>query len=127
MNSFNLQNRTRRTPYRVPDGYFDSLTSRVMQSLPDTNVQTANQTGEGERIRINTHSHGQRWLGWGVAAAACFAATLMFVNMPHRDTEQQQTQTATASVAYDEDYEQQVLDYAMLDDTDIYTYMSGGI
>lgn len=127
MNSFNLQNHDRRTPYRVPDGYFDSLTSRVMQSLPDTNVQAASQTGKGERIRIDTHSHGQRWLGWGVAAAACFAATLMFVNMPHREAEQQQAQTATASVTYDEDYEQQVLDYAMLDDTDIYTYMSGGI
>jgi len=43
------------------------------------------------------------------------------------ETEQRQTQTATASTAYDEDYEQQVLDYAMLDEQDIYAYMSGGI
>lgn len=127
MNSFNLQNHVRRTPYRVPDGYFDSLTNRVMQSLPDTNAQAANGTDEGERIRIDSHSRGRRWLGWGVAAAACFAATIMFVNMPHRENESQQQPTASASVSYDEDYEQQVLDYAMLDDTDIYAYMSGGI
>jgi len=86
MNSFNLQDHDRRTPYRVPDGYFDSLTSRVMQSLPDADTQAANRTAEGGRIRIDT-----------------------------------------ASTAYDEDYEQQVLDYAMLDEQDIYAYMSGGI
>lgn len=129
MNRFNVENHTPRNPYRVPEGYFDSLTSRVMQNLPDVTVGAETiRSDEEKHIRIGSSSSRlNRWIGWGVAAAACMEGVMFCTQSPLRDTPQTQVQTATVSTSYDEKYEQQVLEYAMLDGSDIYAYMSGGM
>jgi len=127
MNRFNLQNHVPRNPYRVPEGYFDSLTSRIMQNLPDVAAEGETGCSAGERsIRMVAFSSRlSRWVGWSVAAAACIVGVMFCTHSPLRETQNTPVQTATTTTAYDEKYEQQVLEYAMLDGSDIYAYMSG--
>lgn len=129
MNRFNLQNHAPRNPYRVPEGYFDSLTSRVMQNLPDVTMRgEIGNSAEEKHVRIGSvSSRLNHWLGWSVAAAACIAGVMFCTNSPLRDTPKTQVQTTTTSTSYDEKYEQQVLEYAMLDGADIYAYMTDGM
>lgn len=129
MNRFNLQNHAPQNPYRVPEGYFDSLTSRIMQNLPDVATESeVGRSAEEKHIRIDAFSSRlNRWIGWSVAAAACIVGVMFCTNSPLRDTPKTQVQTATTATSYDEKYEQQVLEYAMLDGSDIYAYMSGGM
>ena len=51
--------------YTVPEGYFDTLSERVMQRVISDGKQHAGRT-----VRLN------RW--WMVAAAACLAAVVLF-------------------------------------------------
>ena len=51
--------------YTVPEGYFDTLSERVMQRIASDGKQHASRT-----VRLN------RW--WMVAAAACVAAAIVF-------------------------------------------------
>ncbi len=51
--------------YTVPDGYFDTLSERVMQRVASGGKQHVGRT-----VRLN------RW--WMVAAAACVAAVVLF-------------------------------------------------
>jgi len=52
--------------YTVPEGYFDTLSERVMQRVASDGKQPSGRT-----VRLN------RW--WMVAAAACVAAVVLFV------------------------------------------------
>lgn len=130
MKDFKLQNHTPRNPYRVPDGYFDSLTQRVMSQLPETG-STAETAAQPCRVALSKPR--RRWIGWSVAAAACVGAFLMLTSLPARqESAAQQRQTASvasnatsSTSTYDENYEREVLEYAMVDNNDIYAYMSG--
>ena len=51
--------------YTVPEGYFDTLSERVMQRVASGSKQTSGRT-----VRLN------RW--WMAAAAACVAAVVLF-------------------------------------------------
>ena len=51
--------------YTVPEGYFDTLSERVMQRVASDGKQLAGRT-----VRLN------RW--WMVAVAACVAAAIVF-------------------------------------------------
>ena len=55
----------KQTPFTVPEGYFDTLSERVMQRVASDGKQLASRT-----VRLN------RW--WMVAAAACVAAAVVF-------------------------------------------------
>lgn len=128
MKDFRLQDHSPRTPYRVPDGYFDNLTSRVMDGLPAAAPAAA--------PRAAVLPPRRRWIGWSAAAAACVGAVLTLTSLPRQEQNTpsapaaQMAATATpaytsAASAYDERYEQEVLEYAMVDGSDIYAYMSG--
>jgi hypothetical protein len=64
----------KRPAYTVPEGYFDTLSERVMQRVASDGKQHAGRT-----VRLN------RW--WMVAAAACVATAIVFsirFNTPHQ-------------------------------------------
>ena len=88
-------------PFKVPEGYFEQLTSQVMNQLPEKKG---------------------RWL----YAAACVAAiavlglTFMFNN---RQAVEQQSLTASVS-AVERDYMDEAADYALIDNAEIYACLS---
>lgn len=96
-------------PFKVPEGYFEQLTSQVMNQLPEKKAKVVSM-----RIR--------RWL----YAAACIAAiavlglTFMFDN---RVAAEQQPLTASVS-AVESDYMDEAADYAMIDNAEIYACLA---
>jgi len=93
----------RENPFRVPEGYFDTLPEKVMNRLP--------------RKRKKSHS----WLKWSVAAilAGCVGlATFKIV-----DTPAEPAALATQDGLNDE-YIEDALDYSMINNLEIATYLT---
>lgn len=113
----------RQRPFRVPAGYFDDFVSRMDSLLPDKK--------RGARVIPVSGFHRpakQVWLK--VAAAACVCGLLfggaMFVGSMRNTAPLQSVDVAhnaqvSSSTVSAVDY---VADYAMLDNSDIYAYVS---
>jgi len=89
-----------RNAFKVPDGYFEQLTSQVMNQLPEKKARTM-------MLR-----------GWMYAAACSVAALLLGVTyyMHHQDTQKE--------MVAESNYIEEVADYAMIDNMDIYACLS---
>lgn len=100
-------------PFRVPDGYFDGLASTVMARLPDE-----------QRKAIIAELPRK----WGVKhflyVAACVCAAVfgvaVYTTTFTDNTEPKQAQNTVSHDSYMED----VADYTMMDNTDIYVYLA---
>ena len=86
----------KRNAFRVPDGYFEQLTAEVMQRLP-----------EQQKARTTTLRP------WLYAAACTVAAVLMGVTYYWY-------QDSADDMMADGNYYEEVADYAMIDNIDIY-------
>jgi hypothetical protein len=99
-------------PFRVPDGYFDSFAAEMMKKLPELPEQSE-QPKTGLLVRLRP---------WMYAAAcmvvAIFTATLYFVN----DTPSQEVPAAVAATS--DTYVEDVADYMMADNLDIYACLA---
>lgn len=102
----------RRNPFTVPEGYFEQLTARVMEQLPE-------RRQKARRV----------WMRpvWWAAAAVCalFVSTAAWLVIP---SESQQAQGQVAEVHQqgqpDDAYFDAAADYVMLDNQDIYACLS---
>ncbi|MCM1311688.1 MAG: hypothetical protein NC252_02145 [Roseburia sp.] len=109
------------SPFTVPEGYFDNLTERIMDVLPKAeNTLVAD-------CRKKTRNASRQWIGWFSIAAACVACVVFF-NIRSIEPER----TAAVSdvytdeyVEYDDEYQQDVMQYVMLGHEDVYCYLSG--
>lgn len=113
-----------RNPFRVPDGYFEQFTEQVMQQLPAREQSIAPQSAQprARRVQIRT------WL----YAAACSALALM-LGVSYYFMQSQATSTDAAPmasaepatyVAPDNSYIDEVADYVMMDNAEIYACLS---
>jgi len=109
----------KKNPFTVPEGYFDNLTARVMENIP------ANET---KVISIAPKRKGS-WMQWSGLVAACMIGALVCVNVfnksNHDDGSQLMSKATTVEESYDTSYEEEALNYAMVDYNDVYTYLSG--
>lgn len=113
----------RKNPFTVPEGYFEALPGRVMSALP-----AEPQPAESPTPTITVPMPRRRWMGWAAscAAAACIACALMFMrNAPQASQAIAQFTEDNATETYDEEYQAAVLEYAMVDNQAIYSYLSG--
>lgn len=121
MKTFDIHTQKSSQPMRVPEGYFDNLTQRIMEQLPEVEET-------GTKTVSLTPQKRTRWIGWTVAAAACIALAVLFVpklwNSGTTFTGEETAQNNLENI-YDEQYEEQMLEYAMVDNTDVYAYLSG--
>lgn len=108
----------RRTPFRVPEGYFDGLASQILQNLPEPEEQQA---------RVVRHSF---WYGRkrtvAVAAASIGLAILglgRMVQSDRRAAADMADAHASASVPSEYSAFKALEDYTMLDTEDMYAYM----
>lgn len=113
---------SRSNPFTVPEGYFESLTQRVMD-----NVQAAG----GENIVSIKPKKNTHWKVWVSGIAACIAGTLVCMNlidskpMSSDETASVSKQGTAESYTYDEQYQTAEMNYAMVDYNDVYNYLSG--
>lgn len=110
-------------PFVVPEGYFDSLTSRVMANIPSEEAKVVS-------IAPVKRTYLVRWTS---IAAACIVGTFVSVNIfNNRTTSADSSQLLSSNTTaveyeeiYDEEYQQEVINYAMVDYNDVYNYMAG--
>lgn len=97
-----------KNPFRVPEGYFDQLTERVMEQLPERR----------QKSRLVTLRP------WFYAAACMAAVAIMGVTYHfHQSAGEQQMAEITANNT-ENTYIEDAADYAMLDNAEIYAYLS---
>lgn len=113
-------------PFKVPDGYFDTLTSRIMSNIP---------TEETKVISIKTARRKNGWIKWSGLVAACFVGALICINAFNKTEQKEDDQFTSQTVeknqsTFSNEYQdvnaEDLLDYAMVDYTDVYCYLSGG-
>jgi len=106
----------KRNPFTVPEGYFEQLTSQVMQKLPEAKAE---KPALIKRLRP--------WL----YAAACvcvgvFIAAVAFNNNNEEVRKQMRIATAeqkSVESYYSDSYYEEEANYAMVDNQDIYAYL----
>lgn len=115
-----LKNRlSKDSPFRIPEGYFDDFASQLMDKLP-----------EQAPVSLHlTHVRKLRWKAWACAAACVlagiFGGVLFFSQMDKRNLNNAESGTvAHSSAFFDEVYDETAADYAMIDNADIYVYLT---
>lgn len=114
MTSDELQLRQRfpnANPFIVPDGYFDQLTAKVMERLPQENQQA-------QELPLANRPH--RWRYAAILAVLCVLTATLFLGRDNQSGSLLQDENA--SVAYS--YFDEVADYVMLDNSEIYACLS---
>lgn len=107
----------KKQPFKVPEGYFDSLSKRITETLPACEVSlTAGCASRRRRLRL-------------LACAACICGVLCIGPAYYVSRDAGVVADASDSKAQclnnDDTYIEEVADYAMLDNQDLYSYLSG--
>ena len=116
-----------KNPFTTPEGYFDTLNDRIMARI-DEEEMTANKLAEKEVAKVvdmkKNPSIKQYLAKWAVAAAACLA--LVFVGVNYYGNENSTiAQNQTVTEEYDEEYDEDMMSYSMMDEGDVYCYLAG--
>ena len=119
-----------RNPFRVPEGYFEQLTERVMQQLP------AREQPIGQPLTHTSAPKAKKvqMRPWLYAAACSVLALAMGVSYYFLQSQSTSTDAAPMAAvapavsvtneASDNSYFEDAADYVMLDNTEIYAYLS---
>lgn len=112
----------RENPFRVPEGYFDTLASQIMAKVEAEGVEARDiKTGREKRAKTV-------WLRPVLYAAASVCALFISVVAYQNYTEQGVAAPAQNVVANNQmmtdDYFDEAADYVMLDNQDIYACLS---
>ena len=105
-------------PFKVPEGYFDHLTTRIMEQIPEEEVVA----DKGAHVIQMSKSRKKWWIG-AVSAAASIVliVTLALKFVPTTATNMDELRAEYT----DEDYNEDLLTYVMADNMAVYDYLSG--
>lgn len=120
-----LQRFGRQNYFTVPEGYFEGFTSRMMSLLDEEQARQAFNTDEKPRAKVRSLT----WRRYAVAAsiAAVVVGGAVWLVQPSPNVAAQHfasTPAVAASSATVDHNIDQMADYAMLDNQDIYTYLA---
>ena len=121
--NIDLEKYNDRGQFKVPEGYFDTLADRIMANITEAPKQEEKQKKSAKIISLNTR------LKIAVAAAIvgaviCGTTVRLYqqgTKIANLDTN---TEMTNNSETYGEEYVNDYIDFAMVDDTDIYEYIS---
>ena len=121
MMNVNLDKFTDKGQYKVPEGYFDTLADRIMANIPEAPKEEKKKSAK--IISLNTRVK--------IAVAAAIAGALISsvtIRLYQQDKKladvNTKTEMTTNSETYGEEYVNDYIDYAMVDEDDIYKYLS---
>lgn len=115
-----LSQQSGRYPFRVSEEYFDNLTARIMEQIPEETASTDIVTP----VDINGRRRTYRWISIASIAASFVliaAVTLKFIPL---STPAGSMEELAAEYA-DDDYNEDLMTYTMADGMDVYGYLSG--
>lgn len=107
--------------FSVPEGYFDTIAQRVMDRIPANEVRMipAVEKKKSTPRRL-------LWARIGVAAATVAAVFTLGMRFMGHDHVQQSPVAAVSTASYTSDENLDAMaDYIMVDDQDLYAYLSG--
>ncbi len=109
----------KQNPFRVPEGYFDSFAARMTENLPEQDGK-ASASVSPRRPRV---------VRMVLYAAACLCIAVLgsavyWSKLSLQSTESGTAQVVTHTVASTDVYVDAVADYTMMDNSDIYAYLS---
>ena len=111
-------------PFRVPEGYFDQLSDRVMAQLPEREQQA-------EQISLSDRHPKSRLVAlrpWLYAAACTVAVVVMGLTFYSHDVAEEQplasTSTTNTATNTESQYIDEAADYVMLDNAEIYACLA---
>ena len=117
-------------PFKTPEGYFDTLSERIMARIDEEETKTAEkkaetvQVAEVVSLKQKKTSVINYAIRWAVAAAACLA--LVFVGADYfREENKSIAQNQTVAEEYDDEYAEDMISYSMMDESDVYCYLAG--
>lgn len=123
-----------RNPFRVPEGYFDQLAEQVMARLPEQKVVQLPEQGAEESKPVVVELPKRRAKSkvvalrpWLYAAASVVIVVVMSLSFYFHRNAGAELQTATAttvSTTDDSSYIDEAVDYAMLDNVEIYALLA---
>lgn len=122
---------TNTSPFKTPEGYFDKLTQRIMDNIPEDEEVQKEMTEKGmARVvsMVKQKTISRQFIRWTVAAAACIALVFVGIHVYDKDNNTQLANNeggAEFSEYYDDEYAEELLSYSLMDETDIYNYLSG--
>lgn len=105
----------KQNPFTVPEGYFDELTSKVMEQLPQTRPTETKRVTMWERIKP--------WM----YMAAMFVGIMFMVKVFVREKQQATSDPTTIPITISELPEEDIdpiVDQTMMDDYMLYQYLS---
>jgi hypothetical protein len=120
--NIDLEKYNDRGQFKVPEGYFDTLADRIMANIPEAPKQEK-QKRSAKIISLNTR------LKIAVAAAivgavVCGTTIRLYQQGTKIANLNTNTEMTNNSETYGEEYVNDYIDYAMVDGTDIYEYIS---
>ena len=118
---FNLHTPNRQAGFRVPENYFEGLTQRVMDCLPEAidGTQTVS-----EAPPMTEPTLWQRVRPW-LYMAAMFAGAALIIRVASPSAEEKAAALAHEETESQEiEYIENALDGAMLDDYSLYMYLA---
>lgn len=101
--------------FKVPDSYFDTLTERVMSKIPEEDSKV---------ISINRDKKNIISMWKWSSVAACIAMAIVGTVYMSKTTGTQNEEIAERAYI-DEQYQEDMMEYTMLDANDVYCYLSG--
>jgi len=93
---FNIESLKKGTPFKTPEGYFDSLSSRIMSQIPaepSEATKEAKTEKNAKVVGLMPRKKDRKWLKWGAAIAACVCGLALFLNKPAEEQPQQIAKT----------------------------------
>ncbi len=114
-----------KNPFSVPEGYFDQLAEQVMAQLPDKDVIKSAET-----VVLKPKRHAKSKMvslrPWLYAAASVVIVLVMSLSYYlHRDADTElQASSTEMSVSSEDSYINEAVDYAMLDNVEIYALLA---
>lgn len=98
------------TGFKVPEGYFENFTQRMMEQIPEEQVV-----------------HTPLWSRWMRSTAVRIAAAAMFIGVigtVFLAVNEHFSTSTTAKQEEQSEYMDEALDYAMINNNEIYMYLS---
>lgn len=110
-------------PFKVPEGYFDNLTARIMEQIPEEKEESAPIVSLSQRKRTNN-----LWIKVLSAAASLVLIAIVSTKVINKPTDANIDNTPLQMADYTEEdaYNEDLVLYSMVDNSDIYDYLSGG-
>lgn len=114
-----------RYPFKpASDEYFENLTARIMERIPDDNIAEQDSDETTKLIDIRRARRRNLWVSAiSIAASLILIATIALKFLPKPTTATEQTNELTAEYTND-DYNEALMTYTMVDNMDVYCYLS---